>query len=131
MDRDELNARLPALIDAIVQGIQREPKTTHLDRVYLPSRDQIVECIGLLRQILFPGYFDNHGLNSQNIGWRIGELVTEVTHKLYDQVRHCLRYRQQIPGEDDDSQQCVDCDLQAAEAVAVFLERIPTVRTLL
>ena len=131
MDRDELNERLPEVVGKIVKSVIDDPRIRHLNRVYLPSREKIVHCITLLRQILFPGYFGKQGLNSENVTDRIGELVKELTETLYDQVRHCLRYRQQIAGEDGDSKDCIDCDLQAAELVAAFFDRIPAVRALL
>jgi serine O-acetyltransferase len=131
MDRDELNRRLPEVVDALVKSAIADPRIRHLNRVHLPSRDQIVRCIELLREILFPGYFGKQGLNSDNIAARMNELTMELTDKLYDQVRHCLRFRQQIPGEDGDSQNCVDCDLKAAELVAEFFDCIPAVRALL
>ncbi len=131
MDRDELNERLPEVVKAIVKSTIDDPRTRHLNRVHLPSRDEIVHCIDLLREVLFPGYFGKQGLNSDNITARTTELVTELTEKLYDQIRHCLRYRQQIAGDDGDSQGCIDCDLKAAELVAEFFDRIPAVRALL
>jgi serine O-acetyltransferase len=131
MDRNELNERLPAVVGQIVKSVIDDPRTRHLNRVHLPSREKIVHCIGLLRQVLFPGYFGKQGLNAANVTDRIGEWVTELTDHLYDQVRHCLRYRQQIAGEDGDSQNCMDCDLQAAELVAQFFDRIPAVRAML
>ena len=131
MDRNDLNQRLPSVVDALVASVVNEPRMKHLNRVYLPSRDEIVECIALLQQILFPGYFGKQGLTTGNIMYRIGELVTLLSDKLYEQVRHCLRYRQQIPGEVDSSAECVDCDLQAAEIVSAFFDRIPEVRQML
>ena len=122
---------MPAVVDELVNSIVNEPRMKHLNRVYLPSRDEIVECIGLLQQILFPGYFGKQGLTTGNITYRIGELVTLLSDKLYEQVRHCLRYRQQIPGEVDSSAECVDCDLKAAEIVSNFFDRIPAVRQML
>src|ERR1700746_204423 len=114
MDRNDLNQRLPAVVDALVDSVVNEPRMKHLNRVYLPSRDEIVECIGLLRQGLFPGCFGQQGLATSNVTFRMGELVTELSDKLYEQVRHCLRYRQQIPGEHDSTAECMDCDLRAA-----------------
>src|SRR5262249_39722198 len=51
-----------------------------------------------------------------------------VSDMLYEQVRCCLRYREQIPGANGDSQQCGECDKLAAEIVSTFLARIPAVR---
>ena len=131
MERSELYQRLPAVVEKLVNSVVNEPRLRHLDRVYLPSRDEIVHCIELLRQILFPGYFGRQGLTSTNINYRMGELVTDLADRLYEQIRHCLRYRQHIPGEDEATQPCVDCDLHAADLVATFLDSIPAVRAML
>jgi serine O-acetyltransferase len=131
MDRNELHARLPKVVESIIDSVVNEPRMKHLNRVFLPSRDEIVSCIALLRELLFPGYFGKQGLTSVNITYRLGELVTELADKLYEQVRHCLRYRQQIPGELDADAVCQDCDVQAAKIVSDFLDRIPAVRAVL
>jgi serine O-acetyltransferase len=99
--------------------------------VYLPNRDVIVACIERLRQVVFPGYYGKQGLTASNVTYRIGELVNELSEMLYEQVRCCLRYRQQIPGLNGDSHECEACDRQAAEVVATFLDRIPAVRAML
>ena len=131
MDRNELNERLPRVVESLVASVVNEPRMKHLNRVFLPSRDEIVSCIALLRELLFPGYFGKQGLTSVNITYRIGEIVTQLADKLYEQVRHCLRYRQQIPGEVDADGPCHDCDQQAALIVSEFLDRIPAVRGML
>jgi serine O-acetyltransferase len=131
MDRSELNQRLPKVVDALVDSVVNEPRMKHLNRVFLPSRDEIVSCIALLRELLFPGYFGKQGLTSANITYRIGELVTQLADRLYEQVRHCLRYRKQIPDETDAGQACIDCDGQAVEIVSAFLDLIPAVREVL
>jgi serine O-acetyltransferase len=128
MDRNDLNQKLTGVVDSLVKSVIDEPRLSHLNRVYLPSRDEIVTCIRLLRELLFPGYFGKQGLTSVNITYRLGEVVTELADKLYEQVRHCLRYRQQIPGETSGDAGCVDCDQKAAGIVAEFFDRIPAVR---
>jgi len=52
MDRNDLNKRLPSVVDALVKSIVGEPRMQHLNRVFLPSRDEIVQAIELLRQII-------------------------------------------------------------------------------
>jgi hypothetical protein len=54
-DRLDLNGKLPGIIDAIVKSITAEPRTQHLNRVFLPSRDAIIKSVDLLQQIVFPG----------------------------------------------------------------------------
>jgi serine O-acetyltransferase len=128
MDREELNKRLPKVVEDLVASIVHEPRIKHLNRFFLPSRDAIVNCIELLRQLIFPGYFGKQGLTSDNVTYRIGEIVTELADKLHEQVRFCLRYRQQIPGEVGEGKDCIDCDVKANEIVARFFDLIPAVR---
>jgi len=131
MDRKELNHRLPVFVDSIVQSVTSNPQMHHLNRVLLPKREVIIEAIKLLRQVVFPGYFGKQGLTTENLPFRMGELVIELTDMLYEQVRCCLRYREQLPGEDSSGQRCEDCDHEAARIVATFWDRVPTVRDLL
>ncbi len=130
MDRNQLNERLPGIVDALVQSVVKEPRMQHLNRVYLPNRDIIIQAIHRLRQVVFPGYFGKQGLTSQNVTYRVGELVIELADMLYEQVRCCLRYREQIPdnGGEEHSEQC---DREAAEIVFQFFQRLPAVRELL
>ncbi len=128
----ELNGHLPKVVDAIVDSIVGEPRTRHLNKVFLPNRDAIIEAIALLQQIVFPGYFGKQGLTTENVRYRIGELTMEVADILYDQVRCCLRYRKQ---EGDcghgHNEQCAQCDHEALAAVETFLAKIPAVRVIL
>jgi serine O-acetyltransferase len=132
-DRNELNQQIPAYVDAIVASVLDEPRMKHLDRVQLPNRDVIIECIKRLREVLFPGYFGKRGqVTAENVKFRIGELLLELSDALYEQVRCCLRYAESLPepsGDGDAS--CAACDRRAAGAVGAFLERLPAVRDML
>jgi serine O-acetyltransferase len=131
MDRNELNQRLPAVVEKLVASVTAEPRMQHLNRVLLPNRDTIIEGIKKLRQLVFPGYFGKQGLTTQNVSYRVGELVIELADLLYEQIRCCLRYRQQLTGNECDGEECNKCDHHAAEIVSSFFDRIPTVRELL
>jgi serine O-acetyltransferase len=125
------NERLPIAARELVQSVLAEPRTQHLNRVFLPSRPEIVAIIEKLRQIVYPGYFGPPGLTSDNLPERLADMLREMSRSLYEQVRCCLRYRQQIANGESDSQACKDCDRQAEEIIATFLDRMPAVRALL
>jgi len=131
MKRSELNQHLPAVVDTLVDSVLAEPRMQHLNQVILPSRDAIVECIDGLRQVLFPGYFGKQGLTRENVKYRIGELVTELSGILFSQVRLCLRYGAQLPGPNGPGEQCAECDDKAAEIVGAFFDQIPSIRRVL
>ncbi len=157
MSKNDLNHRLPTLVDSLVQSITTQPMMRHLDRVLLPSRDAIIHFVDLLRQLVFPGYFGKQGLTTENISYRVGELVIEIHDILFDQVRCCLRYREHLPGDNGDavadpanaanavassaSQSAIanpqpamasphTCDIQAVAVVSAFMDRIPNLRAI-
>jgi serine O-acetyltransferase len=131
MDRDELKTRLPGLVEALVGSVMAEPRMRHVDRVVLPNRDQIIACVADLRQIVFPGYFGQQGLSSEELTRQVRQLAVDLSDRLYEQVRCCFRYRKQLTAANGESTECVECDQLAAEAVARFLAQIPAVREML
>ncbi len=128
MNRKELNEHLPQVVDAIVKSVVDLPRLQHLNRVFLPSRDAIFDAIERFRQLLFPGYFGKQGLTTANVQFRIGELIIELSDILYEQVRCCLRYRDQLPGANGDDERCEKCDHEAASIIAAFFKRLPEIR---
>jgi serine O-acetyltransferase len=131
MDRDQLNASLPDVAKLLTGSVTALPLMKHLDRVLLPSRDVIIQCISDLRELIFPGFFGKQGLTSGNIAYRVDELVNELAATLYDQVRCCLRYRRNIPGSAAVSDECNECDEDATRIVHEFLTGIPALREIL
>ena len=132
MNHQELKQRLPSVTETLVKSIHAHPTIQHLGRVSLPNRDAVIQCLSLLRQLLFPGYFGKQGLTEQGITYRVGELVGEISELLYEQIRASLRYQQLI--EQDEKASSADrgsVDEKAAEVVSKFLDRIPAVRELL
>ncbi|HZZ41392.1 MAG TPA: serine O-acetyltransferase EpsC [Tepidisphaeraceae bacterium] len=130
MNRNDLNARLPQIVESLSASILSEPRMQHLDRVFLPNRDLIISAIKQLRQLLYPGYFGNQNLTKDNLPYRLGELVLELTETLHDQVRGCLRYREQLP-DSSANPKTKECDQHACEIVAQFFARIPAIREIL
>jgi serine O-acetyltransferase len=120
----------PQQVDALVSSVQGEPRTQHLSRVYPPNRQEIIQIVELLRQIVFPGYFGNGALTSESLPSRMAELLNTVSDRLYAQVRCCLLYRQQIPAGESDSQACQACDDQARALVSKFIDCLPAVRAI-
>jgi serine O-acetyltransferase len=131
MNRTELNARLPEIVESVVTSIASETRMQHLTRVNLPNRDSIIDSIGKLRECVFPGYFGAQGLTRENLPYRVGELINELQEILFQQVRCCLCYRQQITANGGDESARKGCDDEAATIVATFFQRLPAVREML
>jgi serine O-acetyltransferase len=131
METEKLNPPQLTVVQSLLKSVLGEPRTQHLNRVYLPNRKDIIQIIQGLRKIIYPGYFEQPALTSDNLEARLTELIAQLGQGLYEQVRCCLRYRQQIPNGDSDSEACSDCDKEAERIVGIFFDRLPAVRAIL
>jgi serine O-acetyltransferase len=129
-DRNEVEQSVAQSVDTLVRSIHAEPRLHHMNRVHLPSRERVVAAIELLRQLMYPGYFGKQGLTSENLSYHVGEVVVELREMLYEQVRCCLRYRENLTA-DQRSGKCDECDAEAEQIVTEFFSRLPRVRELL
>lgn len=118
---------LSELVARIVGSYHADPSLGHLDSAFLPSRSEAIRIIELLRRLIFPGFFDDQRLTSETVHFHVGELVSQIHERLYEQVRQALRYersrnRSEDPTLDD------DCDPRARQITIAFLDRIPDLR---
>ena len=118
------------LVARIVESYHGDPGLGHLDSAFLPSRDKAIQLTELMRRLIFPGFFDEQRLTSQNVAYHVGELLNQAQQLLYEQVRQALRYElnRQGDGQGDRSEECDD---EAQKITTAFLGRIPELRRLL
>lgn len=121
------STRLDQVVDALLESYPIDPLTQHIDASFLPSRDEAIRIIELLRRIVFPGFFDEKRLTSDSVKGHISELLAELDRALYEQVRQSLRYGQnkKDQGSGDD---CDDCDIHAREVTDAMLAYLPDLR---
>ena len=122
------STKIDQTVDALMASYPQDPRTEHIDATFLPSRDQAIRIIELLRCVVFPGFFDHRRVTSDNVRFHIGELLNELDEVLYEQVRQSLRYCQNIKarGSGDD---CDDCDVKAREVTDQMLQCLPRLRS--
>jgi len=121
MDRE-----LDKLTDDIVANYRSAKRTQRIGSAVLPSRDAIVEIIGELRQLVFPGFFGKLALTRANVRYHVGDLLVRLGRQLVEQIFQCLLYGavHEANGQDPTSPQ--------AEALArKFLRRVPAIRDML
>lgn len=134
MDDQSLNGELGSIIETLAADAASRPKLMHLDRVHLPNRDAVAAFLDRMRRLLFPGYFDAEVVTPASLAQVIAAHTRAIAQVLYPQVRCCLRYREQLPGDDDGhtpGSECVHCDQQASQIVIEFLRAVPAIRALL
>ena len=125
------SADLSSLVDRMVDSYQAHEALHHLDSIFLPSRARTVEIIELLRRIVFPGFFDDERLTTENIRYHVGDLLAKARDLLYEQFRQTLRYDLNARRGDRSGDACPDCDGKARRLAAEFIDRLPELRRLL
>ena len=127
----DLDDRLKALVDRIVDSYVAEPITRHVDRGYLPSRDEVIRIVEMLFEVSYPGYFGRQNLSFKNVRYHVGELLPRLAQALYMQIFLSLCHLNEVEGNYDPngpSDQAVPFDNSARELAEQFLDRIPAIR---
>jgi len=119
-------SRLTDLVSRIVGGCDDTRCYSHIDYEQLPSRTAVIEMIHKFREILFPGYFSRAKLDPANLGYHIGQTVSEVFDILAEQIarsiRHeCFKY----------DLECSDCMERGYSHALALLESIPEIQNTL
>jgi len=122
----QIGDQLPSLVDQIVESYDRDERTRHIDRAYLPSRDETIEIIEMLLELAYPGYYGRQNLSRYNVQFHVGELLPKLGQKLHRQIDQAMCYQEELEGRAQPGQQ--PCDKQAREMTIAFLARIPAIR---
>jgi serine O-acetyltransferase len=122
----QIAERLPELVDKIVASYDHHERTRHIDRAFFPSRDQVVEVIHMLLELVYPGYYGRQNLDRHNVRFHVGELLPRIGAKLARQIHQAMCYQEQIEGHEDPNNGA--CSKKARRLTLEFLERIPVIR---
>ncbi len=124
-----IGSKLSDLVDRVVASYLSEDTTQHIDRVYLPSRDQIVELVQNLLELLYPGFIGRQHLTQHNVAFHVGDLLPRVSESLFRQIYLCLCYVDETQNPNERHEQ--PCDVIARRVTLDFLEDFPNVRQML
>ena len=124
--RASFRARLPELVDTIINSCDDAECYIHIDYEPIPSRASVVEILSKLREVLFPGYFNRDKIDPTNLKYSLGQTVSQIFDMLSEQIarsiRHdCFRYHQP----------CTHCGELSHNAAISFIKAIPDLRKLL
>ncbi|MEX2671181.1 MAG: hypothetical protein WD294_03610 [Phycisphaeraceae bacterium] len=121
-------ARITDVVERLVRSYQADDRTQHLDATFLPNRVRTIELLELIRQVIFPGFFDEHRITTENVRFHVGELLTQIDDTLYEQIRQALRYEKNRTGEPGAGDNCTACDTRARELTDALLNELPELR---
>lgn len=135
-ENDSRNA-LPDLTAKIVASYSATRTTNRLERCPLPNKEAIVEILGDLNEILFPGYRRRDRLNANNVVYFVGNTIDKVFESLRTQISRALCGGTNADGNvfggaaPCDPRKKADFERLGDEKTLQFLERIPEIRAAL
>lgn len=115
-------SELDAIVRAVVDSYRSDPRGHRINRRFLPSRDEIIECIGLLLQVFYPGYFGRQDLTDESIAYHVGGLLSSLRDKLARQIEQCLCHAAECGAVVD------PCANEARRLATSLLARLPAIR---
>ncbi len=124
----EFGPQLDELVDSIVTSYNADERTRHIDRIYLPSRQAVVDIIQLLLELAYPGHYGRQNLTQYNVRYHVGELLPKLGDLLAEQIQQALCYQQELEHRPTTEQAC---DKKAQRLAVEFMSRIPAIREML
>jgi len=124
-----IGPRLTGMVNRIVESYKADDRTQHIDRVYLPSRAEIVQLVKDLLELLYPGFIGRQHLTQHNVTYHVGDLLPRIAEATFRQIHKCLCYiaETRSPGCDPEE----SCNELARQYTMKFLEEIPAIREML
>lgn len=120
---ENFRAELPRIVDALVKTCEDEDSIDHIDAVAIPDRDSVIELMGDLKDLLFPGYFGNQEIDTDYLTYHLGSEVNVIFEKLSHQVARSIRHechRSEVI--------CSHCLNRSQAEAIIFLEKTPRLR---
>lgn len=111
------------LVETIQKSYDDYKLTSRLDTENMLNKEVIIEIVERIRQVLFPGFFDNSKVSSEYIKFILGGQLEFIQYNLKKQIARAL-------GSNEMCGECPKSTLaERAEAIAKqFLEKIPQIR---
>jgi serine O-acetyltransferase len=126
MHQTDLRSQLPNIIDQVVGTCYNNDCFEHVEAELLPSRQRIIEALKSSRDILFPGYFRNQGIDRVNIRYQLGLEISGLYDNLATEIENSIRHECKRH-----NQSCHHCDDAGKEKAFMFIQALPKLRALL
>lgn len=127
MQRGRLtDGKIEKLVGRITGTYKGDSGINFIDMSNLPVRDKIIEVLGLLTELLFPGYTGKRTVTKANVDYVITDLLCHIYTELCEQIERACKYRCRM--ENCDTQ---DCRSMAENAAEHLLNQVPKIREFL
>ena len=125
-NKNTTNDKTEELVNEMLKSYQEYPISTRLNVTNILNRETLIDILEKVREILFPGYYDNTRVRAEYARYIVGEKIEFVQYHLTKQVAIAL----------GTLEICEDCERsvltqKAEKIVEAFLEKLPDLREIL
>lgn len=124
--RQSSQEKMNQMVRSLLDSYEAYPAISNVDSTNRINRDVILDIMEMLRQIVFPGYFEMRNLKSSSIEYYVGEMLEKIQYHLTKQVMKALQHDSRYMTRDRE-----EIHAQSDCVVAQFLRKLPTIRELL
>lgn len=119
-------ARLRGAVKAMVRSCLDEHTVDHVGAALIPSKDEIIRILGVLQDVLFPGFFGRQELTHSTLEFHLGNEMMILYESLAAQVSRSLRHECRRMDS-----LCIKCVQKGHEEAIMFVEALPRLREVL
>lgn len=118
--------RLKAVVSEMVRSCADGQAVDHVGAALIPSKEEIIRILGILQDILFPGFFGRQELTPSTLEFHLGNEITILFEVLSSQIARSLRHECRRLDT-----LCVRCIQTGREEAIRFMEMLPQLRQML
>ena len=118
---NEFEKRIAGVVDSILADYHSGRDIDQMDIFRHPDKDVVVELIGKLRRIIFPGYFRDKNYHIYNAKHNLSMLIEDVMFNLSQQIKLVLA---------GNGMDAAEAETQAQKLCVAFFERVPQIRAM-
>jgi serine O-acetyltransferase len=115
--------RIRNVIEAMVKLCNDDKTVDHVGAALIPSKDEIIRILGILQDVLFPGFFGRQELSPSTLEYHLGNELTQLYEALSAQLSRSIRHECRRTDS-----LCVKCIQKGREEAVLFLEKLPDLR---
>lgn len=119
----ECRAKIPEVVDQLVNSCFRDGCFEHINTDPLPSKQRAIDLIDRCRDILFPGYFRSQDIDHVSLKYKLGLDISSfydlLALEIAYSIRHeCIRH----------NKSCQQCDEQGKQKALSFVQSLADLR---
>jgi serine O-acetyltransferase len=99
------------------------PKLEHLSATPLPNKSSVIQVLGDLMEVIYPGYFGHKYVEASNIEYHIGDLIDSIYTRLTQEIYRSIHNQCDLGVET-----CERCQNAAEEQAVALLQKLPDLR---